>query len=264
MIPAVRREKIKNMILTTKNVSVINLSQAFSVSEETIRRDLRYLEEEGILTRTHGGAMIVNRVASTVDNTVLENIFIENKKKIALQCKQFIKNNDCIYLDSSTTSFYICKEILDLKLTLVTNSLSIINLLSNYENISVISTGGSLSIARKCFGGRSAIRFLNTYYVDKAFISCRSLSMSEGITDSNDDDAAIKETIVNRANHAYVVADYSKFNKVSFAHICDFKSISGIITDKPVSDDWIQFALDHQLTIWDSTQNPTITYKEQY
>lgn len=257
MIPAVRREKIKNMILTKKNVSVVDLSQAFSVSEETIRRDLKHLEEEGILTRTHGGAIIENRVASTVDNHILENIFIENKKQIALQAKQFIKSNDCIYLDSSTTSFHICKEILDLKLTVVTNSLSIINLLSDYENINLISIGGSLNSSRKCFGGRSAIQFLNKYYVDKAFISCRSLSLTEGITDSNDDDAAIKETIVSRSNHTFVVADHSKFDRVSFSYICNFDAISHVITDKPVSEDWIQLALDHQITIWDTTENAT-------
>lgn len=264
MIPAVRRGQIKEMILTKKNVTVTDLSQAFSVSEETIRRDLKVLEEEGILTRTHGGAIIENRVASTVNNTVLENIFVENKKQIALQCKQFIKTNDVIYLDSSTTSFHICKEILDLKLTVVTNSLSIINLLSEYTNIQLISVGGSLCPSRKCFIGRSAIQSLNKYYLDKAFISCRSLSMEEGITDSNDNDAVIKETVIHRSKNTFLVADHSKFNRASFSYICDLKDINHIITDSPVNSDWVEFAVNNNITIWDTTDNPTHLYKEQY
>lgn len=264
MIPAVRREQIKKMILTKKNVSVIDLSQSFSVSEETIRRDLKILEEEGILTRTHGGAIIENRVASTVSNTVLENIFVENKQQIAIQSKHFIKNNDVIYLDSSTTSFHICKEILALNLTIVTNSLSIINLLSEHSNIQVISVGGSLSTSRKCFIGRNAIQSLSKYYFDKAFISCRSLSIEEGITDSNDNDAVIKEIVLSRSKNTFLVADHSKFNRVSFSYIASLKDINHIITDSPVDNDWIEYAKVNNITIWDTTENPTHLYKEQY
>ena len=79
MLAAVRQEQIKDIILNEKTVSVVRLSELFSVSEETIRRDLNVLEEEGVLIRKHGGAIVANRVLSEVNNNVLERVFVENK-----------------------------------------------------------------------------------------------------------------------------------------------------------------------------------------
>ena len=95
MLAAVRQEQIKDIILNEKTVSVVRLSELFSVSEETIRRDLNVLEEEGVLIRKHGGAIVANRVLSEVNNNVLERVFVENKQKIALQSRRFIKSGDC-------------------------------------------------------------------------------------------------------------------------------------------------------------------------
>lgn len=251
MLAAVRQEQIKNMVLNDKVVSVVKLSELFSVTEETIRRDLNVLEEEGILIRKHGGAIIANKVLSGVNNNTLEKVFVENKHKIAVQCKRFIKNGDCLFFDSSTTAYHVCKEIADMKLTVLTNSLSVMNLFSDKEHITLIGAGGTLSKSRNCFIGRNAVNFLRSYHVDKAFFSCRSISMEEGITESNDDVAETKQVVIKRANQVFLIADHSKFNKVSFTQICDFDDIDDIITDRPLPGEWQQFARDRRIRLWD-------------
>ena len=256
MLAAVRQEQIKDIILNEKTVSVVRLSELFSVSEETIRRDLNVLEEEGVLIRKHGGAIVANRVLSEVNNNVLERVFVENKQKIALQSRRFIKSGDCLYFDASTTAYHICKEIDDMKLTVLTNALNVMTLFSARENVNLIGVGGTLSKTRGCFIGRIAVNTLRSYHVDKAFISCRSISMEEGVTDSNDDIAETKQAVIRRANQVFLVADHSKFNKVSFTQVCTFDDIDDIITDEPLSPQWQQFARDHKIRLWDPSRLP--------
>jgi DeoR/GlpR family transcriptional regulator of sugar metabolism len=251
MIAAVRKEKIKEIILEQKNVAVVELSELFSVTEETIRRDLTSLENEGILKRTHGGAILINRVLSNVNNKTLKKIFVESKKKIAEQVKSIVKNGDCLFFDSSTTSYQSCEEIQNMKITVVTNSLDILNKLSSHENINLICIGGNLSKTRKCFVGRNSNNILKNYYFDISFFSCRSLNIENGVTDSNDDEAEIKSIVCGRSNRTVLMVDHSKFNKVSFAKICSLNDINDIITDEPVSKEWKDFALQNNISIMD-------------
>ena len=123
MLSSVRKEKIKKTLLEKKEVSVSELAETFSVSDETIRRDLRVLEEEGFARRSHGGATLSNRVKSTVDNSALAGLFVESKRIIAAQCERFIRDGDCIFLDGSTTASAICERIQQKEITVLTNSL---------------------------------------------------------------------------------------------------------------------------------------------
>ena len=142
MLGALRKEKIKSILFNDKVVSVSALAERFQVSEETIRRDLTALEEEGVLVRKHGGAILANKVLGDPATHVLQNVFVENKEKIAAVCKPFIQPRDCLFFDSSTTAYYVCKEMPDVELTVLTNSLSILNLLAPREKINLIAVGG--------------------------------------------------------------------------------------------------------------------------
>ena len=97
MLGALRKEKIKSILFNDKVVSVSALAERFQVSEETIRRDLTALEEEGVLVRKHGGAILANKVLGDPATHVLQNVFVENKEKIAAVCKPFIQPRDCLF-----------------------------------------------------------------------------------------------------------------------------------------------------------------------
>lgn len=254
MLPAVRKNKIKKLLLENKVVTVAELSNKFSVSEETIRRDLKTLEDDGIAKRTHGGAVLAERVMSSVGTNDLKNIFVESKKTISSLVRPLIKNGDCIFLDSSTTSYYASDELKDMQLTVATNSLDIVTKLSKSPNINLIAIGGNLSKNRKCFVGRNALKILQDYHFDIVLLSCRTLSLSDGITDANDDEAEIKRLLVDRTKCLVLMADHSKFNKVSFTKVCNLDKIDYLITDKPLESKWVEYMRAHQITYLDTTQ----------
>ncbi|WEG13398.1 DeoR/GlpR family DNA-binding transcription regulator [Pullulanibacillus sp. KACC 23026] len=210
----------------------------FKVTDETIRRDLRALEQEGILMRSYGGAFIQSGVENLIDSTIRTSVYVESKTFIAEKCKRLINNGDVIFLDNSTTAFYIAKEIKDMRLTLVTNSLTITNYLAHQGNIRLIVAGGFLSAKEQAFYGIGAEKAIKEYYVDKAFLSCRSLSIENGCTDSNELWTQVRKTIIERSKERYLVADFSKFNQTSFMHICGFDKINAIVTDKPLGPEW--------------------------
>ncbi len=250
MLAITRKTQIKDIILEKKSVSVSELAERFSVTEETIRRDLKVLEDEGFLTRTYGGAFIQDGVENEVDLNIRETVYEDSKRAIAEKALELIHNGDTIFLDSSTTAFFIAKAIRDMNLTVLTNSLIIVDFLSKYENIRVICIGGQLYHKGKSFIGRSTQKMIEYYFVDKAFISCRSLSLQHGITDSNEDSAVIRQSLLDHSNKLYIIADYSKFNKTSFVNICDYNAIHGIITDYQLDDEWITLLTESNVEIY--------------
>lgn len=238
MLAVKRKSIIKDMVLENKSVTVADLAKKFNVTEETIRRDLKVLEAEGVLTRTYGGAFVQSGVINEVNIAVRETFLIENKRLIANKCVNLVHNGDSIFLDCSTTAYYIAQALKNMRLTVITNSLKITNLLVSYQNIRLITVGGILDHENMSFTGKNVIDILNIYFFDVSFVSCRSLSLEHGITDSEEQKAAIRKLAIQHSNKIYVVADYSKFNKTSFIKICDFSDVDGIIVDKKLSQEW--------------------------
>lgn len=241
MLPVARKNKIKEIITEKKSVIVGELAKLFKVTEETIRKDLQLLEEEGFLTRTYGGAYISDGVQNDVDINLREHIYIEGKQKIAQMCKKYINNGDSIFLDASTTSLYIASSIKDKRLTVTTNSIKIMELLSNNQNIKLVIIGGTISYPSMSALGRNAESNMHNYFFDAAFISCRALSMTHGITDSNEQQAEIRKIAIDHSNHTYLVADYTKFDRMAFTKICDFTNIHTLVVDKTLTQEWHSF-----------------------
>lgn len=255
MLAVTRKSEIKDLILEKKSVTVIELARMFSVTEETIRRDLKQLEEEGFLTRTYGGAFIHDGVENNVALSMRETIFLKSKQAIANQCRQIIHNGDSIFLDSSTTTLAIAKAISDMRLTVVTNSLLIVNELCDIPNIHLVCIGGNYTSRDKAFNGLNTTASLSSYYLDKTFMSCRSLSMEHGITDSLESVAAVRQSLVSRSKDIYLVADFSKFDKTSFIYITDFDSITGLVTDRKLNSQWLDFLAKHDVNVYEARSN---------
>ncbi|WP_120463795.1 DeoR/GlpR family DNA-binding transcription regulator [Paenibacillus aceti] len=249
MLPIARKAKIKELIIEKKNVTVAELTAMFNVTEESIRRDLKQLEDEGILIRIYGGAYISDGVQNDVNVNLREHIHVEGKKRIASKCVEFIKNGDSIFLDASTTSLYIANMIGNKRITVVTNSMKIVNTLVDSPSVHLVIIGGVVSNSSMSALGRNAEQNMNSYYFDLAFISCRTISMQHGITDSNEQQAEVRRLAVERANTVYLVADHTKFDRTSFASICGFEHIHSIIVDKPLSQEWHEFLEAHNVAL---------------
>jgi DeoR/GlpR family transcriptional regulator of sugar metabolism len=250
MLPIARKNKIKDIIIEKKSITVSELTGLFKVTEETIRRDLKQLEDEGILNRTYGGAYISNGVQNDVDVNLREHIHVEGKKKIAAKCKSLIHSGDSIFLDASTTSLFIAHMLEGKKLTVVTNSLKVVYALIDKPEINIVIIGGTLASSSLSNLGRTAEKTLKDYFFDTAFISCRSVSMQHGITDSNEQQAGIRKLASEHANNVVLIADYTKFDKTSFARICEFDKINSVVVDKTLSAEWLQFLQEQNTTLY--------------
>lgn len=249
MLAVTRKLKIKELVLEKKSVTVSELAKIFSITEETIRNDLKTLEEEGVLTRTYGGAYIQDGVQNDINVSIRETLFVNSKEKIADKCASFVHHGDSIFLDASTTSLFISTKIRTKRVTVITNSLKVANALADSESVRLILIGGMFSPASMSFLGRSALNSMQGFFVDKAFISCRSVSIEHGVTDSNEQQAELRQVALKRANKVYLVVDYTKFNKTSFTNICSFDDIDTVIVDKPIDENWHNFLSEHKAEV---------------
>lgn len=249
MLPLVRRNKIKELIYEKKSVSVGDLAKQFKVAEETIRRDLQELENDGVLKKIYGGATVNESVQDDVDVSLRAQILVREKDAIAKAAASFIHDGDSIFLDASTTSLSIAMQAQDKNITVITNSLIIANYLAEKEGIKLFVVGGIFHKGSMSFLGKNTEATVQNYFVDKAFISSRSVHLVSGITDSNEQQAEIRHLAMKHANTTYFVADHTKFDKTSFAIISDFSPIDVMITDKSLSEVWKETLLNSNVEL---------------
>lgn len=241
MLAAARKSDIKKLLLEHKSVSVVELAARFQVTEETIRRDLKALEHEGVAERTHGGAILAEKVSTSFNRLVMASILHPNKVAMAKLARAYVKNGLCVFLDSSTTVQALIPEIQDLQITVSSNSIDVATACSNHPNINLIALGGVYNHHYRCFSGSISSSVLQNFYFDLAVISCRTLSLTHGLTDSDTEEAEIKRMAISRSKRLIVLADHTKFDKVSFVKICDLSKVDALITDKPLSPFWAEY-----------------------
>ena len=240
MTSDIRKSNIKQMLLQKSFVSVSEMAELFTVTEETIRRDLRMLEKEGIISRTHGGAVLKDKVSTSFERQEIRGI---------LQAKHFVQNGFCIFMDSSTTVQNLFPQIQDLQLTIVTDSIDIIIACSNLPNIKLYALGGIYNPRTRCFSSSLGRDLLVNLYFDIAFISCRTISSSEGLCDSSIEEASTKRLAGQHASKTIAMVDHTKFDRVSFAKICGLEDIDVLISDKPIDSSWEQVLREKQVEV---------------
>ena len=193
-----RQKHILEVLREEGSVSVNRLSKALSVTEETIRRDLEKLEKEDALMRTHGGAIPVDNQEMPLEKRKQTNTAI--KEKLARAAIRFILPGDTVFLDASTTTFFIARELKKMKkVTVVTNSLRILNELADVPDIKVISIGGLVSRNQSLVGSQAVNCIKENYYVNKMFFSSRGISINAGILESNEQECAIKRRMLKNS-----------------------------------------------------------------
>ena len=250
MLAITRREVIREQLKEHKSIQITELAELLQVTRETIRRDLRSLEKDGELIRTHGGAYILDGVQNDLDLSTRQFLRVPEKESIARKCEKLIQNGDYIFLDDSSTCWFIARAIMYRKVAVLTNSLEIINLLSASSSVKLFVVGGEYSAATKSFSKSSAIWCMEHYRVDKSFISCRSVSMEAGLTDTNDTDAMLHKLALDHAHERYLAIDSSKLNRDSFAEIAPLSCLDGIIMDCPFPEDWISCLTANHIRIF--------------
>jgi len=245
VLVAERQRKIVELVNEKLSIRVSELSKIFSVTEETIRRDLEKLEKENLLMRSHGGAVSLEKDQSETSYLEREITNASEKKAIALEAISLIEPGDQIVLDASTTAWYMAKELPDMPLTVLTNSIKVAIELSRKEQIRVISTGGTLLSQSLSYVGPLAERSLSMYHVNKAFLSCKGVHLDKGLSDFNELQALLKKQMMEISDETVLMVDSSKFGTRSFSQIAPLASIDTVITDSYL-DDQLRRQLDEK------------------
>jgi DeoR/GlpR family transcriptional regulator of sugar metabolism len=243
-----RAEKIVQELLSNGRVDVEELSQQFQVNSSTIRRDLEKLERQGLLRRTHGGAVPVDTLSYSgyaYDLTFQENVNkqTEEKSQIALAAAQQIMPGDTIALSPGTTTSQLARTIRHLQLkdlTIVTNAINIVMELAGLRGINLIVTGGILLPDFFALVGPQAEQSLNEMYVSKAFIGVTGIDPEHGLTGPNQLEALTHRLTLQRARQTIVLADHTKLGQVALYRIAPIKSIQRLITGRDAPPEMVE------------------------
>ncbi len=239
MLVVERHQKIIDTVIEKGSIRVTELSKMFHLTEETIRRDLEKLEQEGKLMRSHGGAVALQEEKEDIPYFQREMVNTKEKQKIADIALSFINEGDSILLDASSTSWFLAKKLPNIPLNVITNSIRVTMQLAEKQNIYVIGTGGNLSHPSLSFLGPLTIQTLDYYHADKAFISCKAMHHSWGISDANDMQAMVKKKMLETADENYLLIDNSKIGKKATSFVADFTNIQNIITDEKTDKNYL-------------------------
>lgn len=240
MLAVERRKRIIEMITQKKSVLVQELSRQFEVTEETVRRDLEKLEQQGILVRTYGGATLVGESVEEVSVEVRQSINIIGKDLIGMAAAELIEEGETIFLDASTSSLSVAKYIKNRKgITVITNAEKVVVELSNSESINVICVGGILRKTSMSYVGRvTETTILNNFYANKTFFSCRGVTLNRGLTDSNEQEAEVKKAMLQCSDQVIFLCDHSKLGKLGVPILAPLEQVDHLVTDKPLDDEW--------------------------
>lgn len=234
-----RKVKLLSCINEKGSILVREASLLFGVTEETIRRDLKDLENQGLLLRTHGGAISADDAKSEFPLEIRQEINITGKNAIGREAAKLVKDGDTIMLDASTSSLFLAKNIKEKKsLTVITNAEKIVLELSSCDEITLISTGGILRRKSMSYVGKNAENALKTYQSDKVFFSCKGFLPERGLMDSNEQESQIKRNMISRSQQAIFLCDKTKFRRIGCETVATLEDIHMIVTDEAMPENW--------------------------
>ena len=233
-----RKEALLIYMRQHKKASIQELSEEFHVTGATIRTDLRELEGQGLLIRTHGGAILNQREVEKESQLHLRRgIYSEEKRRIGNLARQFVNEGDIILVDSGTTMVEFASGLINFeKLKVVTNDLTIALELQKSLTIEVVLIGGDVRNRFECTIGAFGTEFLKQISVDKIFLSPNALSIEKGLTTPNEETAAMKKAMIQTASEGYILCDSSKIGKRNFCKFADLKEFSYLITDAGIRE----------------------------
>lgn len=233
-----RRRGILRSLEEKGSVRVTELSERYHCSQVTIRTDIKEMEKEGLLQRTHGGAVLLQEKEEKKYRAKSLYRRIEEKEKIAKCAYSFIEDRDTIILDDASSSFYLAlyiKNHPEKRLAVVTNSLLSGNELAGLAHVELYMIGGHVGGHLSATMGDSAVQNMEKFHVDKAFIGVHSINFEVGLTSIATPQMQVKKGILKAAKEVYVLADSSKFGGGYLSVICPIHQVHKIITDSGVS-----------------------------
>ncbi len=241
MLNLERQEEILEILNKNKSATVEELAGELFVSSATIRRDLRAMEEKGLLKRSHGGAISFRSSAEESAFAIREQENVSAKKTIASLAIKLVGNGASLFLDSSSTTGYIIPLLNNLKyLSVTTIGLRNALLLSQTNNIKIYIAGGQIQNHSNSITGSDTIDYISRIHADLAIISCSGVDIKAGFTDGDIEQSKLKRQMKENSKKLVMLCDSTKFGKTFMCSDLGFSDVDYLITDKMPAEEYLR------------------------
>jgi len=234
-----RQRELTRLIERHGRISVVQICQQFGISEATARRDLDVLSEQGLIQRVHGGAVIIRQAVPEEPILHRSNEQEIEKERIGRTTAALIQDVDTVFLGSGTTVLQVARHLVNRNLTVVTNSLPIINLMSGYENVSLVSLGGMLRDSELSFIGHITEQALTEVRTDKVIMGTRAISLEHGLTNDYLPETLTDRAILQIGREIIIVADHTKCGVIATAFLAPLQAMHTLVTDQETDAEFI-------------------------
>lgn len=236
-----RQKQILSLLSQQGRLSVAEIVTQFAISEATARRDLETLAAQGKAQRVHGGVIAAEQAPPEQPILERENEQTDEKIRIGRAAAGLVGNNETVFLGSGTTVLEIARNLRDHKnLTVITNSLPVLNTLAGIKEITVVSLGGMLRDSELSFIGHITEQSLVEVRADKVFMGTRGVSLEHGLTNDYLQETLTDRAIMKSGREVIIVADHTKVNRVSTVLLAPLSSMHTFVTDSKADRKFVQ------------------------
>ena len=236
-----RHQEILKIVKEVGRISIGEIQEKFEVSVDSARRDLRILEERGLLKRTHGGAIPILQVGSMPPrHRDMKNMEVyDNYAAIAKKSTQFVKENDIVYLTSGSLGFIMLKYLpRDISYTLVVNSVSLAEELKYWDNVTVYITGGKMRMhGTSSLVDSLAVAFVKNMHFDVCLMTAGGYDSVFGCSNGTDATAAFQRTVIENSRQKILMMPNHKIGYQAFIKVCEADKFDTLITDWDAVED---------------------------
>lgn len=244
-----RIQKIEEYIKSHGSASLDDLCEKFEVSKNTVRRYINELEARRVVKKVYGG-VVLHDEESPIPLSKRQMTKQAEKPRIAQKAAEFVNDGDIIVIDAGSTTVHVVEHLKDKhNITIITNSVPVLNTALTYEQLHLIVTGGDLLRPTNSFVGQDAIMMLKKLNAKTVFLAATGVSLTKGITNSSTIETEIKKMMMDISEQIILLVDCTKFDLVSLVTFADLKDIDVLITDQAPPPSYFQYCAEHDVEI---------------
>lgn len=254
MIRIQRQAKLLQLLRQREFVENSELARIFDVTLATIRRDLKTLAEQGVISLDHGGAALANNGRIQDEPLYETKVFVnhEVKQAIGAAAAALVRNGDAIILDSGTTNAAIARSLRAARLrdvTVITCDIMVAKELGSEQHMDVIVLGGLLRKSYYSTYGAYTEMILRNLHADKFFLGIDGADLEHGVTSIVLDEVSVKRLQMGISDQVILVADSGKFGKTALHRVCGWDAIDQVITDDCLRQEYTAFFAEHNIPV---------------
>ncbi len=246
-----RRRRILKILRADATVDTAKLSDRLGVSEMTIRRDLRNLEDENAIVRSYGGARLARRIHLEFQFDQRRQGALAAKQAIGRYAASLVEPDETVFIDTGTTTLEFARELAkrDMPVTVATSSLAVGSELWGVENIKVLMLGGQLREGSPDLTGPLCEHSLQMLQASRAFLGCDGLHPDRGFFAADTEGARVSGTMLHHSGWHCVLADASKIGKYATVHYANLDEIDLLVTDDDIQPEILERLRGQELQV---------------